>query len=85
MSSTFSCDCIFGTTLTNNICVPICGDDYVLSVEGCDDGNSVDGDGCNSSCLVETGWMCQGELAQGSTCKILDPSVIEYVGTIRDT
>lgn len=28
--------------------------------EQCDDGNSVDGDGC-SSCTVEIGWRCEGE------------------------
>lgn len=31
----------------------ICGDSVVDPHEGCDDGNTVDGDGCNSSCLVE--------------------------------
>jgi len=26
--------------------------------EECDDGNILDGDGCNSTCLEETGWSC---------------------------
>lgn len=26
---------------------------------GCDDKNSVDNDGCNSLCEVETGWTCE--------------------------
>lgn len=34
-------------------------------VEGCDDGNTVAGDGCNATCGVETGWTCVG---QPSTC-----------------
>ncbi len=29
-------------------------------VEGCDDGNTTAGDGCSSSCTVETGWACSG-------------------------
>jgi cysteine-rich repeat protein len=29
-------------------------------VEGCDDGNTTNGDGCSSSCTVETGWACSG-------------------------
>jgi cysteine-rich repeat protein len=28
--------------------------------KGCDDGNTVDGDGCSSTCTVETGWFCSG-------------------------
>lgn len=28
------------------------------SQERCDDGNTEDGDGCDSSCLVEDGWSC---------------------------
>ncbi len=30
-------------------------------VEGCDDGNTVAGDGCNAACGVETGWTCVGQ------------------------
>lgn len=30
-------------------------------VEGCDDGNTVSGDGCNASCGVEPGWSCVGQ------------------------
>ncbi len=29
-------------------------------VEGCDDGNTAAGDGCSSTCAVETGWACSG-------------------------
>lgn len=28
--------------------------------EGCDDGNTADGDGCSAACQVETGWSCSG-------------------------
>ncbi len=42
---------------------PHCGDgsldDYGL--EGCDDGDSLPGDGCSPTCTVEPGWTCQGQ------------------------
>jgi cysteine-rich repeat protein len=41
-------------------CVPLCGDGKMISVEKCDDGNAVDGDGCSSNCLVEPGASCMG-------------------------
>jgi cysteine-rich repeat protein len=81
----FRCPCIFGATLSGSTCVAICGDNYVLPVEGCDDGNTVDGDGCSSTCTVETDWACTGTYAQGSTCKIVNVTQLTYTGTIRDT
>jgi cysteine-rich repeat protein len=47
-----------------------CGDGAVyMQVEDCDDGNTVDGDGCSSRCLVENGWTCSGEPSTcSSTC-----------------
>lgn len=86
LNSTFECVCIPGTTtLATQVCRPICGDHYVLAVEGCDDGNTVSGDGCSSACTVETNWSCVGTLAQGSTCKINIEVSLNYVGTLRDT
>jgi cysteine-rich repeat protein len=36
-------------------CIPVvCGDGILAATEECDDGNMVDGDGCSSSCRVET-------------------------------
>lgn len=32
---------------------PVCGDALLASTEECDDGNAVDGDGCDSSCKLE--------------------------------
>jgi cysteine-rich repeat protein len=40
---------------------PGCGDGEIVGAEQCDDGNQEDGDGCSSSCQVETGWQCTGE------------------------
>lgn len=38
--------------------------------EACDDGNKINGDGCNSFCVVENNYKCVGEFGQRSTCSI---------------
>ena len=38
----------------------ICGDGIKNSSEICDDGNTVNGDGCSRSCQIEIGLMCSG-------------------------
>ncbi len=45
----------------------LCGNGLLDDGEECDDGNSEDGDGCDSNCRIEPGWHCEGE-----------PSVCEY-------
>ncbi len=43
-------------------CEEVCGDGVrVGNAHECDDGNTVDGDGCSSSCEIETGYHCSGE------------------------
>jgi fibro-slime domain-containing protein len=39
-------------------CSTTCGDGIVIGNEQCDDGNAVGGDGCSSTCQVETGYLC---------------------------
>ena len=44
-------------------CAPLCGDGISLAVRGlesCDDNNTASGDGCNSTCGVEPGYVCGG-------------------------
>ena len=41
------------------LCQEVCGDGLKF-VSGCDDGNKVDGDGCSSTCTVESGYVCTG-------------------------
>jgi cysteine-rich repeat protein len=43
-------------------------------VEGCDDGNLVNGDGCSSTCILQTGFWCGPP--QVSVCRPLVPPVI---------
>lgn len=40
---------------------PVCGDGVIESPEKCDDNNIIPGDGCNSSCAIETNWTCTGQ------------------------
>ena len=45
--------CVPGFYLaTNKTCYTICGDNVTAGTEQCDDGNNVDGDGCNSDCTT---------------------------------
>ncbi|MFO0662183.1 MAG: DUF4215 domain-containing protein [Polyangiaceae bacterium] len=37
-----------------------CNDGQITSSEQCDDGNNNDGDGCSSTCQIESGWECGG-------------------------
>jgi cysteine-rich repeat protein len=41
------------TTPPSAECPPTCGNSVVDSGEGCDDGNTVDGDGCSATCQCE--------------------------------
>ena len=35
----------------------------------CDDGNSLNEDGCTSACIIEAGWACTlGSATTASTC-----------------
>ena len=43
-----------------------CGDTLVLFEETCDDGNTINNDGCSSTCTVEHGYVCNG--SQPSSC-----------------
>ena len=44
-------------------CRPICGDGANIvwsTLEQCDDNSTIDGDGCSSTCQIETGFKCTG-------------------------
>jgi len=54
--------------VTFNIRRPvICGDGLKEGTEACDDNNFTLGDGCSSTCTVESGWTCSG--TNPSTCE----------------
>ena len=73
----------------------ICGNGIIEGTEKCDDGNSNTGDGCNNSCVIETGWTCSGQPSScsssgGSTgsgpvlCSGVSESCGNYLGSWAD-
>ena len=54
--------CSDNCTMDTSSCVSgVCGDGVINTEEGCDDGNTDDGDGCSSACQIESGYNCSGE------------------------
>jgi cysteine-rich repeat protein/predicted outer membrane repeat protein len=39
---------------------PVCGNSAIEYSEACDDGNTVSGDGCSSTCTIQPGYSCFG-------------------------
>ena len=79
-------ECLFGECLNHACQVPtlvsaarICGNGILEAPEECDDGNTRDGDGCTSTCLLEVGICGDGivERLLGEQCEqsLHDPSL----------
>jgi cysteine-rich repeat protein/YVTN family beta-propeller protein len=49
-----------GNALFNSCTPVVCGNGSVGEFETCDDGNTANGDGCTSSCLIEPTFSCSG-------------------------
>ena len=49
---------------------PPYGQDW-LKPSRCDDGNTVNGDGCDQSCFVEPFWKCKSRVGELSFCELL--------------
>jgi cysteine-rich repeat protein/YVTN family beta-propeller protein len=49
------------TNLALTQCTAVCGNNEVGDSEECDDGNTTGGDGCSSTCTVESSWSCTGD------------------------
>ena len=62
--------CPFGysgsNTSSSTICTEIWGDGYRIGTEQCDDGNSLNNDGWDQDCDIETNWVCTGGSSQNS-------------------
>jgi cysteine-rich repeat protein len=58
--------CMGGNNDISDKCNEICGDAIRIKTTtgvvggGCDDGNSLDYDGCSKLCAIEAGWICAG-------------------------
>lgn len=76
-SSTCTIETGFNCVVDGNnlsVCTEICGDGKnfkkLYPTNQCDDGDTTDGDGCSSGCLIETGWSCSGgSKTTADTCK----------------
>jgi cysteine-rich repeat protein len=55
--------------LSDNTCGEICGDGILIYLQ-CDDGNTLNGDGCSSKCTIEPGWNCS---SSPSKCQLISP------------
>ena len=73
----------------DGICVQaICGDGVLNNGEGCDDGNTDAGDGCNSECLIEDGGACDdnaqcaSNVCEEGTCEEAEPEDSDGDGVI---
>ena len=61
----------------------ICGDGYKASNENCDDGNTVNGDGCSNICQIETNFSCTNNSSNTSVCSLI-AITIDYQSVIKD-
>jgi len=53
--------------------------------ETCDDGNIVDGDGCNSTCGIESGWSCVGSPSVCNPSSLCGNGIINSPETCDDS
>ena len=60
--------------------VPVCGNGMVQAGEVCDDGNTVSGDGCSSTCMIESGYKCLNGPAAGPCTSGGSGSVVPVCG-----
>jgi cysteine-rich repeat protein len=49
---------VTNNTDNSTLCVTQCGDGIKVGTEECDDGNNIDGDGCNSDCTIGNNNNC---------------------------
>lgn len=61
LNSNYKCVCQHKYALKEGVCQDKCADGFVVDQTNrftCDDGNTDDNDGCDSQCLVESGYRC---------------------------
>ena len=64
----YSCSAESGPSDCEIVSQVVCGDGLRAGLEWCDDGNTVDGDGCSATCHVEQGWSCTISLCSKTRC-----------------
>jgi cysteine-rich repeat protein len=61
-------------------CEDKCGDSVIVN-KPCDDGNTINGDGCSKNCFVEFGFVC--ERAPGFPCREIVPPTFAITATSK--
>ncbi|EAS05289.2 myxococcus cysteine-rich repeat protein (macronuclear) [Tetrahymena thermophila SB210] len=63
---------------STSLCQEQCGDGKrITNQKECDDGNTISGDGCSSSCKIEDGWKCSGGSATSpDICQNIAPIIM---------
>lgn len=80
-----NCACVVGYQQMGINCQVICGDGLVLT-EQCDDGNVISGDGCSSSCTIETNYDCvNGTIHYPSVCVYIGPLTLSLLNIVKTT
>jgi len=59
-----------------------CGNGVLAAPETCDDGNVISGDGCTSTCTIESGCTCNAAVGALSSCDCDDDNLF---GNSNDT
>jgi fibro-slime domain-containing protein len=78
-------NCIKEPDCSAGPCKSACGDGQRFADEACDDGNTYNGDGCSSTCKVETGFTCTDAVtAAPATTKTLPVVVRDFIGLGRE-
>ena len=54
----YECSRVDNTAANPDVCTLLCGNGALNSGELCDDNNESSGDGCSSSCSIESGYEC---------------------------
>lgn len=77
--------CQTGYSLVNGICQEICGDGLLFELE-CDDGNTNNGDGCDSSCHIEADFVCcNGSQTTPSICSYNKSLILTLKKAIKNS
>jgi cysteine-rich repeat protein len=64
---------------------PVCANSVLeLPAEECDDGNTVDGDGCSASCTIEQAFLCTAVPWKTSACRHYDIDLNKFDNTTRN-
>ena len=66
----------------STVCEPHCGDSKRAGSETCDDGNTSNGDGCSSSCTIESNYVWSGDsTSSADTCSLCSAGLYPNAGS----